>query len=115
MNAIDNNSDKIDKCWEERVLLFLEYYAKMSGSFGFDPFGNGGGYAGNVANEGVKKTNESLDERYLIVGTKVTFKASNAIGEITDVITGKVKVTINKIQTDWMSNSELQKEIKEKL
>ena len=114
MNVIDNNSDKIDKSWEEKVSLFIEYYAKMGGSFQFDPFGNRG-YNPNIKEEESKKTDESLNERYLIVGTKVTFKASNAIGEITDVMTGKVKVTVNKIQTDWMSNSELQKEIKEKL
>ena len=114
MNVINNNSDKIDKCWEERVSLFIKYCTKMSGSFQFDPFGNRG-YNPNIKGEESKKTDESLNERYLIVGTKVTFKASSAIGEITDVITGKVKVTINKIQTDWMLNSELQKEIKEKL
>lgn len=67
------------------------------------------------AKEKEKKAADVLDERYLVIGTKVTMKASNLPAEITDVMTGKVKITVNRIETEWMENSKLQKEIKETL
>jgi len=56
-----------------------------------------------------------LDTKYILVGTKFTMKNSGAKAEVTDRMCGKVKVTINKCESDWIELKLLQKDIVETL
>ena len=83
-------------------------YATTAASWGNFPMN-----AAAPAIEKEKTTDEALETRWIPLGTKFTMKASGALADVSESVTGKCKITINKCQSDWMTNKELQRNIKE--
>jgi hypothetical protein len=62
----------------------------------------------------MKADAEALLAKWIPVGTKFTSKSGTPM-VVSESVNGKVKITVNKSQSDWITNKDLQREVKESI